>query len=138
MTSIKKPVSNCFNTDFFNINYEKEFSNELFRVGGEGQSPVSRHIRYVDVSLPGFKGVELPHPPAIAVIGILGLGLDYVSVDGESGECIVDGHVLSERESNPVGSVCNGDGMLGRVDGQAFERDFTGGGHRDHVHLGYI
>ena len=105
----------------------------------ESECPIPRRSRLIDVTLSGFKAVELASPTGTVVSGALSLGADLVATDGESREGIGGYHALIERESDPYDLTgWNADGMLGRVDGHAGQRNLTIGSYRNLVHIGNI
>ena len=105
----------------------------------ESECPVFRCSRFVDVALSGFKAVELASPTGAVVSGALSLGADLIATDGESREGIGGCHALTERESDPNDLASwNADGMLGRVDRRASQRNLTVVGYRNLVHAGNI
>ena len=94
-------------------------------------------IRLVDVSLPRLK-IEGSSPLTVKIVGTAALVLDYITIDCKSSEGVGKGHALAERESNPVGTVVDGDGMLGQIDRHTFKCDFTSTFNINLVHLGDV
>ena len=103
--------------------------------GGEDEDPVSIDTRRVDKALSGLEFGQCSGPLVALARGVLGLRADRVVVLRESGEGFVEAHGYVEREGDPVFAEADGDGVIGGVDGLAFQRDFAGVFDFNHVHL---
>ena len=93
---------------------------QLFCAYREGEGPVSCNNRFVDIALSWMEVMERSNPDCAIISGLaVGVRLDFVAVDSETGKGLGDCHVFAERVSNPVGALVDGDRMLSWIDGQA-------------------